>query len=257
MLAIAQQNMLAGAGTTETTPSVWGESSPAVVSGIGSSDLAGQFPDTYRRYEVFTLVQTIHCSWTEGTDPQSFDPYPSLLFDLEYGVDYAEIPGTEDRWVQYADGTVTFLGWGTEPGDLFTIFTVPTADGNVTTRLQFTEGLITPGDFDVSAPDVEVTGAPGETLTATAAVPAVPELTIHAAQQHYFGGASYGSLVAQVAPTNRMRPLVVTPAFRYWIPRGGLPLRVRQRNDGLSRSAGRSRQGMSSRQMSVRARGYV
>lgn len=201
--------------------------------------------------------------WRYNEDwPNVREQMPPAMDALTEDVDYAVRPGyagwEDDAYVEYADDPNVWTGWTSQnmQGQAYeTANPSNAATGTmgmtIDTGYPDTEGADI-GPFpgigtafatwtSVTMVDIGPIPDPGPVNTFTLAV--MPEI-------------SAASNVAMVPffPTPRM--VVILPAWRYWMPdTEPLPLRQKQRDDGLGRSVVRARS-THSIQRSVRQRGY-
>ena len=192
------------------------------------------------------------------------DWFPLPLRSLVEGVDYTAIPGKDparddDAYVEYESADPNTRGaWVL--GD-WAVSNVNAFPGEVATwHVGWATGsTYAPGPLDpwpgLGSTFATFTKADeGLGLGHPSGVPDSAESVLHLIDVDYAGTDVVDATVSALAP----RITITLPRWRYWVPGEAprLPLRQRQRDDGLGLSTARWRRG-SSRQGSNRWRGYL
>jgi len=233
--------------------------------------------DTYAaRVQVSGAWMTMH--WTEWRTYRQTPP--------NLPADWAVIPGREGyldwrRAVEFADGDTESVRWHPEPA--LALFgssggggTTPPADGSAGEAYFVPNGFAGPGIPDPVAPPAppgspflgSVATVPFDGAAAVNYVGAAPgvDWTVRVTSTHLNSTSLMAGTPWQAGNIAWVERYILRavaafidlqmPPFRYWID-SPLPLRQRQRNDGLGMSATPRWRGGSSRQASNRWKGYL
>lgn len=243
---------------SHSAPSVWPEYDETGASGRPSPGSAQPQPN------LNGYTYWLPDGWESRRDGK-----PAALDALTEGVDYAVIPGkdpwADDAYVEYETGVSNTLdGWdlGT-----FTVtghdFVQDVASGAQTTgkaRALLGGGAMGRTPYaSLGEPVVDLSWREWDLGQETDGLQFQPPDPGPVEQLFYFVDVStsgppntYASVSFVLKP---IEARVSQPRWRYWIP-GDLPLRQRQRDDGLGLSTARWRRGRS-RQVSNRWKGYL
>ena len=242
-LAINQQiDYLTGTNTTTGTPgpSVGAAGASRSISSAGVYDSATV---DGRQYTVAPFWETDR------------DWFPDPLYDLTEGVDYTVRPdrtGSEDdAYIQYEDGPNVRTGWNWIRAPKVTL-----AQGGSSWVVEMVNGTnYVAGDNPGGPPASGLVFATGDGSTPVDTV--LPSIPTPTADTFAIFGRLTDNSVESAFEVQYPTPNILyrMPRWRYWVPGGPPPLRLRQRDDNLFLNAGRIRN-RSSRQTTNRLRSY-